>query len=160
MNELDDYLRTNRDAYTRDALTRRLIEAGHDPDSVESAWGRVGGPGDESVEPGPEGTVGVGTVLLAVAVFVIYGAAILAAALTIAYGGAVSILMIAYVTAMIVGLVVSIRRLMASPRRGAGWTPIWVATGLSVVIFVGLSGACFAALGPAINATGGLFGGR
>jgi hypothetical protein len=160
MNELDEYLRANRDAYTRDALTQRLVEAGHDPAAVEEAWSRIGaGPitqwaaSDGPVEA-PGGQAGIGTVLLAIALFLGYGGSILLAAVAISYGSVVSILMIVYVVAMIAGLVYSLRRLFRAPRAASGWGPIWIAVGLSVAIFVGLSGACFAALGPAMNAAG------
>jgi hypothetical protein len=163
MNELDDYLRANRDAYTRDALTQRLVEAGHDPAAVEEAWSRIGaGPisqwtaSEEPVEA-PRGQAGIGTVLLAIALFLGYGGSILLAAVAISYGSAVSILMIVYIVAMIAGLVYSLRRLLAAPQAASGWGPIWIAVGLSVTIFIGLSGACFVALGPAMNAAGRTF---
>jgi hypothetical protein len=37
-DDLHRYLRENRDRYTREALTARAIEAGHDADTVEAAW--------------------------------------------------------------------------------------------------------------------------
>ena len=37
------YITDNRDTYTREVITRRLIEAGHDPAEIEQAW--------ESIEP-------------------------------------------------------------------------------------------------------------
>ena len=160
MNELDDYLRANRDAYTRDALTHRLVEEGHDPADVEAAWARIEErPISESTPNGaPVATpalakAGIGTWALAVLAVLAYGGAIVAAVFTITYGGAVSILMIVYVIAMLVGLVYSAQRLVAAPTRGIGWAPIWGAVGVAFVIFVGLSGACFVALGPAINAS-------
>jgi hypothetical protein len=159
MNELDDYLRANRAAFTRDALTRRLVEEGHDPADVEAAWARIetdptspSAPSGEATQP-TSGRAGIGTGALIVLVVLVYGGAILAAVATISYGGGVSILMIVYVIAMLLGLVYSVRTLLAAPTRGIGWAPIWGAVGLAFVIFVGLSGACFAALGPAINAS-------
>lgn len=160
MNELDDYLRANRDAYTRDALTQRLVDAGHDPAAIEEAWSRIGaGPisqwtASEGPVEAPRGHVGAGTVLLAVALFLGYGGAILLAVVAISYGSAVSILMIVYIVAMLAGLVYSLRRLLGAPQAARGRGPIWIAVGLSVTIFIGLSGACFVALGPAMNAAG------
>ena len=149
MNELDAYLRTNRDAYTREALTKRLIEEGHDPTDVEAAWARIetgpireAAPGVAPVQA-PVGTAGAGTGLLVVLTVLAFGGAILAAVLTISYGGGVSVLMIVYSIAMVAGLVYSVRRLLAAPTRGIGWGPIWGAFGLAFVIFVGLSGACY-----------------
>jgi hypothetical protein len=159
MNELDEYLRANRDAFTREALTQRLVDEGHDPADVDAAWARIerrsvsqSGSGEAPADL-PHGTAGIGTWALLVLATLVYGGAIVAAVFTISYGGAVSILMIVYVIAMLVGLVYSARRLVAAPARGVGWAPIWGAVGLAFVIFVGLSGACFVALGPAINAS-------
>jgi hypothetical protein len=159
MNELDEYLRANRDAFTREALTQRLVEEGHDPVDVEAAWTRIErrpvsewGPGDAPVDP-PHGTAGIGTWALVLLAVLVFGGAIVAAVFTISYGGAVSLLMVVYVIAMLAGLVYSVRKLLAAPASGFGWAPIWGAVGLAFVIFVGLSGACFAALGPAINAS-------
>jgi hypothetical protein len=159
MNELDEYLRANRDAFTREALTQRLVAEGHDPADVEAAWTRIEqrparewGPADASVDP-PKRTAGIGTWALALLAVLVYGGAIVAAVFTISYGGAVSLLMVVYVIAMLSGLVYSVGRLLAAPASGSGWAPIWGAVGLAFVIFVGLSGACFVALGPAINAS-------
>jgi hypothetical protein len=159
VNEIDDYLRANRDAFTREALTRRLVESGHDAAEVDAAWARIErGPishaeaGEAPVEA-PKGRVGIGTSALIILTILVYGASILAAAFTIQYGGGVSILMIVYVIAMLFGLSYSVRRLLITPTQGPGWGPIWGAFGIAFVIFVGLSGACFAALGPAINAS-------
>ena len=41
------YITDNRDTYTREAITRRLIARGHDPAEIEQAW--------ESIEPRSEG---------------------------------------------------------------------------------------------------------
>ena len=211
MNEIDAYLAENRDRYTREALTKVLREAGHDPADIEAAWARLEAPAARSsplletpINPidaylaqnrdrytrdqldevlrtrydqgdidaawarldapgamawsemkkvkGPPGRPGAGTYLLIVVAVLCYGAAILAAGATIAYGGAVSLLMLVYVIAMIAGLVYSVRRLLRAPTLGEGASAIGLAFAISIVIFVGLSGACFAALGPALNA--------
>ncbi len=161
MNELDDYLRANRDSFTREALTRRLVEEGHDPADVEAAWARIESkpisqwaPSGAPVDP-PTGHAGIGTRLLVVLSILVYGGAIVLAGFAISYGGGISILMIVYIVAMLFGLVHAARRLLAAPMRGNGVGPIWGAVGLAIVIFVGLSGACIAALGPVTNLTGG-----
>ena len=45
--EILRYIRSNRDTYTREAITRQLIAAGHDPAEIERAW--------ESIEPTSQG---------------------------------------------------------------------------------------------------------
>jgi len=160
MNELDDYLRANRDRFTREALTKTLVDAGHDPAAIEAAWSRVGsGPIDHwapsnAPDELPHRQAGAGTVLLVVLAVLAYGGAILLAAAAISFGGGISVLMIVYVIAMLFGLVLSVRRLLSAPKRGIGTGPIWGAIGISVLIFIGLSGACLVAIGPVTNLTG------
>jgi len=38
MQNLIEYISTNRSRYTREAITDHLIEAGHDPSAIEEAW--------------------------------------------------------------------------------------------------------------------------
>jgi hypothetical protein len=155
MNDIDEYLRANRDAFTREALTRRLVESGHDPAEVDAAWARIERGSISHAEAGParveapKGRVGIGTSSLVVLTVLVYGISILAAFAAIQYGGGVSILMIVYVIAMVFALASSVRRVRSAPTRRSGWAPIWGAVGISFVIFVGLSGACFALLAPA-----------
>ena len=151
MNELDDYLRANRNGFTRAALTQQLIDAGNDPAAVEAAWARVEAEvaADKGL-PGP----GAGTNLLAGLLVFAYGAAIVLAAFATQMGGAVGYLMIAYIVAMVAGGYWSIRQLRRAPTRERGTTVIAMAAAASIVVFVGLSGACFALLGPASNASG------
>lgn len=161
MNEVDDYLRANRGAYTREALTRRLLEHGHDPAAIDAAWVRIeNGPIANRVASGEQvdsqaGRAGIGTALLIGLAIVVYGGAILLAGAAITRGGGISVLMIVYIIAMLFGLVRSVRQLLSAPRRGSGIGPIWAAFGVAFVVFVGLSGACLVALGPATNLTGG-----
>jgi uncharacterized protein Smg (DUF494 family) len=161
VNPIDAYLAKNRDRYPREQLDDVLQKAGHDPAEIEAAWARLDAPGamtwsEMKKVKGPPGRPGAGTYLLIVIAVLCYGAAIVAAGATIAYGGAVSILMLVYVIAMIAGLVYSVRRLLRAPTLGEGASAIGVAFAISIVIFVGLSGACFAALGPALNAGRGV----
>jgi hypothetical protein len=162
MNEIDAYIRENRDRYTREALTRRLVSEGHEPAAIEAAWARIeaddaGGSPDVGGPPSrPAGRRGLGTTLLIILVTFAYGGAIAAAAANVFYGGAVSILMLAYVVAMLIGARYSLLRLIRAPTLVNGASAIGAAFALSFVIFVGLSGLCFVALGPAMNAGRGL----
>jgi hypothetical protein len=160
VNPIDAYLAKNRDRYTREQLDG-VLRTRHDQADIDAAWARLDAPGamtwsEMKKVKGPPGRPGAGTYLLIVVAVLCYGAAILAAGATIAYGGAVSILMLVYVIAMIAGLVYSVRRLLRAPTLGEGASAIGVAFAISIVIFIGLSGACFAALGPALNAGRGV----
>lgn len=43
---MDEYIRQNRDRYTREAIDRQLLEAGHDRADIEAAWQRASGPAE------------------------------------------------------------------------------------------------------------------
>jgi len=162
MSELDDYLDTylaeHQEQYTREALTQVLLDAGHDPEAIAAAWERLERSHSSATPSAPAPGPGRGptflTVFGTIVVVLAYGVSIVAALAAIAVGGAVSVLMVAYVAAMIAGLVYSVRRITRTP--SAGTSEVAIALAISVAIFVGLSGTCFVLLGPAINASGGI----
>lgn len=45
---MDEYIKQNRDRYTREAIERQLREAGHDQAEIDAAWERAVGPGGMS----------------------------------------------------------------------------------------------------------------
>jgi hypothetical protein len=49
---IDEYIRSNRATYTREAIRAQLVNAGHDPADVDAAWDRV------EAGPAPSGPVG------------------------------------------------------------------------------------------------------
>ena len=169
MNELDEYLRTNRAAFTREALTRRLVEEGHDPAEVEAAWARI-----QAEDPGPVASIsasprrpGVGTYLLMIAVVVgfgyvgafgVFGLMFMAyypssnASASNAIG---AILIAAYVIAMVVGLGYSLRRLYRAPSLAASGASVGGAFAIAVVVLIGINGACIA--GTVASASIGAF---
>lgn len=151
---IDEYLRANRDAYTRDALTRRLVEGGHDPAAVDAAWARIDAADGETRRPGqPAGRPGLGTFLLIGGAVVGYGyvAALgVFGILFMAYYGSSgsrpvpTILIAVYVIAMVVGLAYAVRRLYRAPSRTAGGWAFGPAIAISVVVLAGINGACIA----------------
>jgi len=80
-----DYIRANRDRYTREAITAQLAAGGHDPDDIEAAWDeteRAGSP-PEPTGPVAAWVLAILIVLGVVAVFVTwrnqsYGANVIA----------------------------------------------------------------------------------
>jgi hypothetical protein len=158
VNELDDYLRANRDSFTREALTRRLVDEGHDPADVEAAWARIK-LGEAIARPGPverPGRAGIGTFLLIGLVVVAYGYVTFLGFAGIgfmAYYGpipaagpnpAASILSAVYAIAMLVGLGYSVRRLYRAPSLAAGGSAIGAAFGIAALVLVGINGGCIA----------------
>ena len=160
---LDKYLAEHHERYTREALTKELIEAGNDPAAVEAAWARLA-PSAEAAAPNaglwPPGSAesgergigsSAGSVLATIVIVCAYGASILAAGAAAFFGGAVTVLMIAYVIAMGAGLVYSLRRLDRATSARDGAEGVGIVFVISVLIFIGLSGTCFVLLGPAIS---------
>jgi hypothetical protein len=49
--EVDEYIRANRDRYTREAITAHLVAAGHDRAAVEAAWQRAEAPPGAAARP-------------------------------------------------------------------------------------------------------------
>jgi hypothetical protein len=154
VNEIDEYLRANRDAYTRDALTSTLIDEGHDPAEIEAAWARLDAADGERPHPGPPaGRPGLGTFLLIGAAVVGYGYVTslgVFGILFMAYYGSSgsrpvpTILIAMYVIAMVVGLAYAVQRLYRAPSRAAGGWAFGPAIAISFVVLGGISGACIA----------------
>jgi hypothetical protein len=173
MNEIDQYLRANRAAYTREALTERLVEEGHAREDVEAAWIRLEA-ADRNWSAGaaaasrPGGKPGIGTILLIIAVAIGYGYIGLLGFAGIGYiafypgsgtPGAVNVvasaLLVVYVGAMLAGLLYSIRRLWRAPSLAGGGAAIGGAFGIAVLVLIGINGACIAGV-LASSALGGL----
>jgi len=151
VNAIEDYIAANRDRYTDEALTSQLLDAGHDRTAIEAALSRARAAPSAAV-----GKPGTGTYLLALLLSLGYLAACGLALVAVSAGGVVTMLMLTYIVAMAIGGVWSIQRLLKAPTREAGGSAIATAAAISIVVFIGISGACFALLGPAVNANGGL----
>jgi hypothetical protein len=149
VNEIEDYIRANRQRYTREAVTEQLRAAGHDSAEIEAAWALVEG----ATPSAPPATAGAGTMLLVLLLGLGYGLAIVAAGFAAFAGGAVTVLMVVYIVAMLAGGIWSIGRVRRAPSLGEGASAIALAAGVSVVVFIGLSGTCFAFLGPAMSSS-------
>ena len=54
---MTDYIRANRDRYSREAIRAQLIAAGHDSAAIDAAWEKVTGTGRSEV-PTPRGAGG------------------------------------------------------------------------------------------------------
>jgi hypothetical protein len=141
-----DYIRANRDRWTRDALTEELIRRGHSPEAVASAWVVA----DATAHPAadaPQPRRARQTVLQLIAVLLALGALLLGeVTLLAASGGRPMMLLylllfplqILFVTRWIVG------RIGASGglRRGeAAMTVGWLL--VPVIALIALMGVCF-----------------
>lgn len=61
-----EYIRTSRDIYTREAITKHLSAAGHEPGAIEAAWVEV-----EAAKPPPRQTSQAGITGYVIASFVV-----------------------------------------------------------------------------------------
>ena len=148
------YILEHRDTYTREVITRQLVEAGHDPIAVEVAWSHVAGTGaGTGMSPAAPSARARRTAReLGHLILLIYGLAALAALWGIFAMGSFTgrpdedlfarVWLALYAVALIVGGL-AIRRFL----RGAGWQRVLLGILAGVLVFVGLSGACLAGLG-------------
>ena len=147
---LMDYIVRNRGTYTREAINAQLLEAGHPQESIDAAWAELEATPERRVGHGAK--PGLGTIVLALIVLVGY---VFAAWLAFAVagpnaslgliGGAATILLV-YAIAMLIACAYSIRGLLRAPSTGGGARAIGIAFGISIAIYVGLSGLCLAGL--------------
>lgn len=147
---LMDYIVRNRGTFTREAINAQLLEAGHPQASIDAAWADLEATPERARRPGAK--PGLGTILLALVVLAGYvSAAWLAfavagpnASLGVTSGAATILLV--YAIAMLIACAYSIRGLLRAPSTGGGARAIGIAFGISIAIFVGLSGLCLAGL--------------
>ena len=142
---LADYIRANRDRFTRDSLTQQLLASGHSPEAIASAWvvaDAMAGPASDAPQPRRVRQ----TVLQAIAILLALGVFLLGEFSLVAAGGGRPMMLlylvlfpieIAYVTGWIV------RRIGASGglRRGeAAMTLGWLL--VPVLALAALMGVC------------------
>ena len=145
---LVDYIVRNRGTFTREAINAQLLEAGHSQASIDAAWATL------EAESRPETRLrpGIGTILLVLLVIFSYVATTLFVlsftipGVYLSVSGTQATILFAYAAAMAVACVFSVWRLLRAPTKGGGTRAIGVALTISVVLFFGLGGLCFAAL--------------
>jgi hypothetical protein len=148
---LVEYIRANRDRFTREAINAQLLEGGHAQWSIDAAWAALeAADRPDALRRKP----GIGTILLVLAVIAGYGFCVYVA-LAFAYltggtfldmTGPEATVLVPYGIAMIIGCVISVALLLRAPSTGGGARAIWIAFGISFAVFVGLSGLCLAGL--------------
>jgi hypothetical protein len=147
MDELVEYLERNRALYTREALTRQLIEAGHDPADVEAAWARIDV--DEGRPPGTADRRNQAALIVAIAY--LGTLAVFFAGYTDAerypYGGTLAPWVLAVVL-FIPGIVGFARARQNERLRHATAGALLPALAVPLAFLVGLSGLCIATYPP------------
>ena len=155
MNDIDTYIRDNRDRYTRTALDEQLRAAGHDDAAIEAAWARAEA-GDDDAPP-PRTPAGIlGRLILIGLVAVAYGyvglLGIVGVSFTLSYNQAASgvvgvfqtLILAAYGPAMFASFLFVGWRIWRAGRLGRRGPTMAGAVGIAFVLLVGVSGACFA----------------
>ena len=133
------YITDNRDTYTREVITRRLIEAGHDPAEIERAW--------ESIEPRIVPRSGGGlpediAFWFAVYVVVLYGLTFVVYALGI---GELAIILGIF---LLLGAMISTRMVRSSTAVAKGAASgLLIAALIPFVTLVIIAGLCTATVG-------------
>jgi hypothetical protein len=144
-----DYIVRQRGQFTREAINAELLKAGHPQSAIDAAWAAL-----ESEEQSPASRLkpGIGTILLVLVVIFSYvGTTLFALSFTtpgyfLSMTGTQAWIVFAYSAAMAIACIVSVWRLLRAPSTGGGAHAIGVALTISVVLFLGLGGLCFAGL--------------
>jgi hypothetical protein len=149
---LVEYFRENGDRFTPEALRQAAMSVGYSSSDVDSAWSQLAWGTPKMPGPAAHNRPGMGTVILVLAVIAGYGFTILLALLVTTpasyfhtSGGATTVMYL-FIAAMVVGGLFSVYRLLRAPATGGGARAIGIAFGISIAIYVGLSGLCIAGL--------------
>jgi hypothetical protein len=143
-DDLIDYLQAHRHAYTREALTGQLVQAGHDPAEVEAAWRLVEVLALRSQSMGSRFTQDV-TVILGGLIVLVYGIGIALALLGASIGGSVGShpgVMLGYGVGLAIAGGLALYSLQRLPQRRHRLQALIGTAVFAVVALVGLSGLC------------------
>jgi hypothetical protein len=141
-----DYIRANRRKYTREAITKQLIEAGHDPAEIERTWAALETPDPDAVAG--EGFWGrFALILIGTNLGVLLLVGFLTGALQNAAQGGLILL-------AILAVVLAIGALMAwgivaatGPARLGRTTALVIGIAIPLLFALLIGGACYALLG-------------
>ena len=156
--DLEQYIRDNRERYTRDAIRGRLVDEGYSDADIDAAW-VAAGTIDRRLAPDPERPSAERTAIAAILIVIVllaYGSAILLALVGISMvgspyaleGGDVAVL-VAYIATMAAGAAVVTWVAIRARSPSGSWRAIGGAVALSILVFAGLSGLCQVAISPA-----------
>ncbi len=133
-DEIVDYIRKNRSIYTKEAISKKLLEAGHDQAAIDAAFD-VAEHGEPPAQPDRRGAVSVVIVVAYVVTWVAFVALTPMARST--YGVGAIILAIALTLAAIVSLLLIRRSRALRSGEYLAWAVV-----ISVVLLVGVAGLC------------------
>jgi FtsH-binding integral membrane protein len=150
MNEIVDYIRTNRKRYTREAISEQLLKAGHDRQAVADAWGQV------DTEDVARGTLSTRYLLLAIGLIVIGVVGLFLVTADAYYGAAVAIFgapiyVVVVAVAILIGVLAARPSSRDAPRKANDRSlGVLASLYLAPLIMWGLvTGTCYAMAGGA-----------
>jgi hypothetical protein len=133
-DEIVDYIRKNRATYTKEAISKKLLEAGHDQAAIDAAF-EVAEHGETPVQPDRRGAVSAVIVVAYLVTWVAFVALTPMARYT--YGLGAFILAIALTFAAIISLLL----IRGSRALQSGEYLAWAVV-ISVALLVGVAGLC------------------
>ncbi len=140
-----DYIRANRRKYTREAIRKKLIDAGYSPEDVDATWALE--------SPDPDTTAGEGfwkrfwliLVAVNVAVFLLVG---FGTGLFGAIGGSGSILLIILAIALLIGALIAWGAVSVTrPAKLGRGTALAIGVTVPLLVALLVGGTCYALVG-------------
>ena len=141
-----EYIRANRKKYTHEAITRQLVEAGHDRDAVERTWAALETPDPDAVAgEGFWGRFALIVIAINLGVLVVIG--LLTGALQNAAAGGLFFL-ITFAIILGIGALISWGIVAATgPSKLSPTTALVIGIAIPLVVALLLGGSCFALIG-------------
>jgi hypothetical protein len=149
-NEIQAYIRANRAAYTREAITARLQEAGHGEADIEAAWAAIEAE-EAAAAPPPAGrswglAVGIAFAYVGVSILIFIVWLVLVFALASASSSEFGSVMLFLLPALyLAALVFGVRQGLTRPRATAAATGHLIGAAVMALPFI-ISGICAASL--------------
>jgi hypothetical protein len=143
---ISDYIRANRRKYTREAITKQLVEAGHDPAEVERVWAALDAPdADRVAGEGFWGRFALIVVGINLAVLLLVG--FLTGALQNAGQGGLILLIVLAVVLGIGALIAWGIVAVTGPANMSPTTALVIGTTIPLLFALLIGGSCYALIG-------------
>ena len=144
-----DYIRENRKRYTREAITKQLVAAGHDPGEIERTWMTLDTPDADDVSgEGFWGRFAVIVIGINVGVFLLVG--LLTGMLQNLAGGS-SVILVILAVALVIGALIAWGLVAATgPTRLSRTAALVIGTAIPALFALLIGGSCYALIGASM----------
>lgn len=142
-----DYIRANRRTYTREAITKQLIEAGHDPGEIERTWAALDARDADAVAgEGFWGRFALILIGINLGVFLVVG--LLTGTLLQIGGGGGAVILVVFGVALAIGALIAWGIVAATgPTKMSPATALVVGVSIPLLFALLIGGACYALIG-------------